>query len=271
MNPITLLFKELVTRPIVNILILFLALTAGNLGLSIIFLTLVIRIILYSTTASANTMSKHMTDIGPKMQELQEKHKDDPNKLAKETMNLLKTEWGGPLKGCLGLLIQIPVFIALLNVIQKLADGNEALTSHIYAFLPTEWVSYLNVDAIQHMFLGIDLLQPGNIAITVLAALMLFAQTTMTTWVQPKPVPQKLPTGQEMPDMSKMMPMMNVMMVFMMGSFVYSVKSWVWLYIMTSTFFGLLQFVRQYRQVLPIKLRALFAGKRKDGWEIVSM
>jgi hypothetical protein len=48
----------------------------------------------------------------------------------------------------------------------------------------------------------------------------------MTTRVQPKTAAaQKLPNGQEMPDMTKMMPMMNIMMVFMMGSFVYSVKS----------------------------------------------
>ena len=61
-----------------------------------------------------------------------------------------------------------------------------------------------------------DLLQPHNIVLTVIAAILLWAQTTMTTRVQPKAAPQKLPTGQEMPDMAKMMPMMNIMMVFMM-------------------------------------------------------
>jgi len=75
------------------------------------------------------------------------------------------------------------------------------------------------------MFLGIDLLQSGNWVLTILCAVVLFAQTTTMSWVQPKAAPQKLPNGQEMPDMSKMMPMMNLMMVFMMGSFVYSVKS----------------------------------------------
>jgi membrane protein insertase Oxa1/YidC/SpoIIIJ len=37
-------------------------------------------------------MGKHMTDIGPKMQEIQEKYKDDPDRMSKETMNLLKTQ-----------------------------------------------------------------------------------------------------------------------------------------------------------------------------------
>lgn len=262
MNPFVLLFNELVKRPIVNILILFLALSGWNLGISIILLTLVVRLLLLSTTAHANTMGKHMTDIGPKMQEIQEKYKDDPDRMSKETMNLLKTQWWAPLKWCLGLLLQIPVFIALLNVVQWLAD-KKLHTSMMYSFLPENWINFLNVDTINHLFLWIDLLQPHNIALTVIAAVLLRAQTTMTTWVQPKAAPQKLPTGQEMPDMAKMMPMMNIMMVFMMWSFVYSVKSWVWLYIVTSTLFGVVQFMRQYRLVLPMKLKALFMKKKE--------
>lgn len=224
MNPFKIVFNELITRPIVNILVVFLALSGGNLGLSIILLTLVVRLILLSTTASANNMSKTMTDIGPKMQELQEKYKDEPDKLAKETMNLLKSQGSAPLKGCLGLLLQIPVFISLLNVVQGL--GNNTLSqTHVYSFFQSFGLQYLDIANVQHMFLGIDLLQSGNWVLTILCAVVLFAQTTTMSWVQPKAAPQKLPNGQEMPDMSKMMPMMNLMMVFMMGSFVYSVKS----------------------------------------------
>jgi membrane protein insertase Oxa1/YidC/SpoIIIJ len=83
----------------------------------------------------------------------------------------------------------------------------------------------LDIANVQHTFLGIDLLQSGNWVLTILCAVVLFLQTTTMSRVQPKPAPQKMPNGQEMPDMSKMMPMMNLMMVFMMGSFVYSVKS----------------------------------------------
>ncbi len=262
MNRFTLIFHELITRPIVNILVLFLALTSGNLGLSIIFLTLAVRAVLFSTTASANTMGKHMTDIWPKMQEIQEKYKDDQDKLAKETMKLLKTQWAWPLKGCLGLLLQIPVFISLIRVVQWLADKTLP-TSHVYSFL-TQWgAQYLDVSQIQHIFLGIDLLQPNNIILAVIAGVLIFVQTTMTTWVQPKAASQAMPNGQAMPDMTKMMPVMNIVMVFMMWSFVYSTKAGVGLYILTSTLFGVLQFSRQYRQVLPIKIRALFAKKKK--------
>lgn len=257
-----LLFTQLVSRPIVNMLIIFLALTTGQLGIAIILLTLLIRLLLYSTTASANTMGKHMTDIGPKMQEIQEKYKDEPDKLAKETMNLLKTQWWAPLKWCLGLLLQIPVFIALLNTIKGLAN-NTLSHNYIYSFFADWGTKYLDVTHINHMFLWADLLQTGNIPLTVICALLIFFQTTITSRVQPKSTPSKLPNGQEMPDMSKMMPMMNIMMVFMMGSFVYSVKSWVWLYILTSTLFGLIQLIRQYRLILPIKLKTVFVQKKR--------
>lgn len=253
MNPFWILYSQLVTRPILNILVVFLILSGGNLWLSIIFLTIVVRLLLLSTTGSANTMGKHMTDMSPKMQELQEKYKDDPETLSKETMKLLKSQWAGPLKWCVWLLLQIPVFIGLLHVVQNLADG-KLQNGLIYSFLEKSGAWYLDINNINHMFLGIDLLQPHNIVLTVIACALIFLQTNIMSWVQPKPAAQKLPGGQNMPDMSKMMPFMNIMMVFMMWSFVYGVKSGVGLYILVSTLVWLVQLIWQYRVVLRAKL-----------------
>lgn len=258
MNPFGILYTQLVSRPILNILVIFLVLSGGNLGLSIVFLTIVVRLLLLSTTWSANTMGKHMTDMWPKMQELQDKHKDDPEALSKETMKLLKTQWAGPLKWCLGLLVQIPVFLWLLHVVQNIADG-KLQDGLIYSFLDKMWSGYLDINNINHIFLGMDLLQPNNIILTIIAGILIFTQTSLMSWVQPKPAAstQKLPNGQAMPDMSKMMPFMNIMMVVMMCSFVYSVKSGVWLYILVSTLVWLVQLVRQYRIVLRAKFGLL--------------
>ena len=55
------------------------------------------------------------------MQEIQEKYKDDPQKLSEETMKLLKKEGSAPLKGCLSMLIQLPIFIGLYFVIRAFA------------------------------------------------------------------------------------------------------------------------------------------------------
>jgi YidC/Oxa1 family membrane protein insertase len=66
-------------------------------------------------------MSKGMSNIQPKMQEIQDKYKDNPQKLSEETMKLLKKEGSAPLKGCLSMLIQLPVFIGLYFVVRKFA------------------------------------------------------------------------------------------------------------------------------------------------------
>jgi len=90
---------------------------------------------LRNAIAGAN-MSKGMSNIQPKMQELQEKYKDDPKKLSEETMKLLKKEGAGPMKGCLSMLIQLPVFIGLYSVIRKFATGE----------VPNEWLySFFNI------------------------------------------------------------------------------------------------------------------------------
>jgi len=69
------------------------------------------RLLLYKSTQAGTDMQKQMTDFQPKMQEIQEKHKDDPKKMSEETMKLFKQNGGGPLKGCLTMLLQIPIFL----------------------------------------------------------------------------------------------------------------------------------------------------------------
>lgn len=79
-------------RPVFNLLIVFLALFGGNLGIAIVLLTLVVRLLLLKNSVAGANMSKGMSNIQPKMQEIQEKYKDDPKKLSEETMKLLKKE-----------------------------------------------------------------------------------------------------------------------------------------------------------------------------------
>ncbi|MBP7847627.1 membrane protein insertase YidC [Patescibacteria group bacterium] len=79
--------------------------------MAIISLTLIIRLLLVKNAMAATKMQGHMTDFQPKMQELQEKHKDDPQRMSSEMINLFKKDGGGPLKGCLSMLVQIPVFL----------------------------------------------------------------------------------------------------------------------------------------------------------------
>lgn len=81
------------------------------MGIAIVLLTVLVRLLLLRNSIAGANMSKGMSNIQPKMEALQEKYKDDPKKLSEETMKLLKKEGAGPLKGCLSLLVQLPVFI----------------------------------------------------------------------------------------------------------------------------------------------------------------
>jgi len=118
---------NLIYRPIFNIIVLFLSLLWGNLWLSIILLTIVVRLILLKPSMHANNMQKSMVDIQPRMKELQEKYKDDPQRLGEETMKLMKSGGAGAgmLTGCKMMLIQMPVFLWMFYVIRNFSMGKE--------------------------------------------------------------------------------------------------------------------------------------------------
>jgi YidC/Oxa1 family membrane protein insertase len=94
MNLFTLLFTEILYRPVFNLLIVFLAIFGGNLGIAIVLLTIVVRLLMVKQSGMGNDMQKGMADLQPKLTEIQEKYKDDPKKLSAETMKVFKTHGG---------------------------------------------------------------------------------------------------------------------------------------------------------------------------------
>jgi len=248
MNIFLLLFTEILYRPIFNLLIVFLSVFGWNLWIAIILLTIVTRLAMIKQTSIGNDMQKGMGDLQPKLQEIQEKYKDDPKKLSAETMKVFKTQGKWPLKWCLMMLIQIPVFIWLFTVIRKISN-NEIPAERLYSFFPFG-AKYLDPANINHMFLGMDLLATKNIALTIIAAVFTYLQMKLTTLA--KPATPTIP-GANTPDMSKMMWFMNIFMVFMIGSFVYGTQTWIGLYITTTSIFSVAQYSIQYRALLKAK------------------
>ncbi len=89
----------------------------GNVGLSILALTVLIRILLFPlANKSFKSMSK-MKILTPKMTEIRERYKTDKLKMQQEIMTLYKSEKVNPLSGCLPILVQIPIFFALYKVL----------------------------------------------------------------------------------------------------------------------------------------------------------
>jgi YidC/Oxa1 family membrane protein insertase len=91
--------------------------------LSIMFLTVVIRIALIPLFVKQIKSSRNMQLLQPKVRELQKKHGHDREKLGQETMKLYKENNANPLASCLPLLLQIPIFLALFRVLDGAARG----------------------------------------------------------------------------------------------------------------------------------------------------
>ncbi|MDD3223105.1 MAG: membrane protein insertase YidC [Clostridium sp.] len=89
-------------------------------GLSIIILTVIIRFALLPLNYKSLKSSFHMTRIAPEVKKLQGKYKENPQKLNEETMKLYKDRGVSPLGGCLPMIIQYPILIALYYVFYSL-------------------------------------------------------------------------------------------------------------------------------------------------------
>ncbi|MBI3535065.1 MAG: membrane protein insertase YidC [Deltaproteobacteria bacterium] len=88
-----------------------------NYGLSIIFLTILINILTYPLNYKSMKSMKEVAKIQPQLQKIKEKYKDDKEALNRETLSLMKTHGYNPMAGCLPILVQLPVFIALYRVL----------------------------------------------------------------------------------------------------------------------------------------------------------
>jgi YidC/Oxa1 family membrane protein insertase len=98
----------------------------GNWGWAIILLTILIKAVFYPLNAAAGRSMGKMKLVGPKLKEIQTKYADDRVKLNQAMMELYKKEKINPLGGCLPILIQMPVFIALYWVLMAAVELRHA-------------------------------------------------------------------------------------------------------------------------------------------------
>jgi YidC/Oxa1 family membrane protein insertase len=98
----------------------------GNWGLAIILLTLTIKAVFYKLSETSYKSMAKMRKVGPRMKTLKERYGSDRQKLNKAMMELYKTEKINPMGGCLPILVQIPVFIALYWALLESVDLRQA-------------------------------------------------------------------------------------------------------------------------------------------------
>jgi len=199
------LYNIILFQPVYNALIFFYNLIPWHdLGVSILILTILLKIILYPLSAKALKSQRALQSLEPKMKALQAQYKDDKQGLAKATMELYKQEKVSPFSSCLPLLIQLPFLIAIYQAMRTVVanKGFEML----YPFVS-------NPGTINAMSFGfLDLSKP-NIILAILAGGAQFLQTKMLPTSQP---PKAAGAGAK--DEGQMA-MINKQMMYMMPLF----------------------------------------------------
>lgn len=155
------LWNQILIWPIVNILMTFYKFfewlhVPGPLGFAIIGMTITIRFLLYPLMQAQLTSAKKMSNLKPHLDALNAKHKDDKKKLQQAQLDLYKQHGVNPAAGCLPLLVQMPILIALYNVFyQVLGNGNLTnLVTEINAILYTPFIRLTQLDL---TFFGVNL------------------------------------------------------------------------------------------------------------------
>ena len=98
----------------------------GNWGWAIIVLTIIVKLILYPLSFKGMVSMQKLKELTPKMKEIQEKYKGDPQKLQAHMMQLYKKHGANPLGGCLPLIIQIPIFYSIYRVLYNSVELKSA-------------------------------------------------------------------------------------------------------------------------------------------------
>jgi len=171
MNPLIFLYTEILWRPLFNSLVWFYtALPIQDLGLAIILLTAAIRLLLSPLLLKASINQQRLSSLQPEIKKIQERFRNDREGQARALMELYKKEKVNPFSGCLIMLVQLPILIALFQVFQRGFQVEQL--KYLYPFIP-------NPGAIDPVSFGWLDLSRGNVFLGVAAALSQYAQTKL--------------------------------------------------------------------------------------------
>jgi len=185
------IFNTIFFSPIKNLLVFFYYIllqlkVPGAFGFSIIALTVFVRLLLHPFFKQQMEMTKKMQDIKPHMDKLSIKHKKDPKKLQEEQLKLYQQYGINPASGCLFMVIQMPIFIALYQALALFFNGN--LTKTISEINKIVYFPFLKIHSIDSWFFGINLAvspqkanNPLYYAVPVITAVLQYLQVQSST------------------------------------------------------------------------------------------
>jgi YidC/Oxa1 family membrane protein insertase len=245
-----------IINPFVTTLTFLYSVMGNNVVLAIVVFTILVRLITLPLTLQQQKSTKAMQQLQPELKKLQEKYKDDREKLAQAQMSLYREYGVNPAGGCLPLIIQMPILLGLYQAIIF------ALASTPYQLMELSGRLLIpgldNLVPLQNTFLGMNLTQPPSMVNIFSFALPILV--VVTTWLQFKMTMPQQPTTDDdgKPNQAAAMTQsMGTVMPLMYGFFALSFSVGLSIYFIVSNVVGILQ----YWLTTKYDLTTLFGGK----------
>ncbi|RPJ02927.1 MAG: membrane protein insertase YidC [Chloroflexi bacterium] len=230
---------DILINPFITVLLFLYQLLGGNIVLAIVVFTILIRLLTYPLTMKQQRSTKAMQELQPELKKLQEKYKNDKEKLAQAQWALYKEYGANPLAGCLPLLIQLPIMLALYRAIVATLAATPLELLNLSGRL---WMPELsNQVPLQNHWLWLNLAVPDPLY--VLPVLVV-----ITTWLQQKllmpatPPPSSGSGDRSSDQAAQISRQMMTIMPLMFGFFSLSFASGLSVYFIASNLIGIGQY-----------------------------
>ena len=223
------LFNTLLYQPIYNGLVFLIDLIPGSdVGIAIILLTILVKLIILPLSHKSVKSQAKIRVIEPEVRKIKEKHSKDKQEQARKVMELYKKHGVNPFTGCLLVVVQLPVIMALYWVFKGLTNLN---TDIIYSFITIP--SHINMQ-----FLGIVDMLGKSVVLAVLAGITQYFQMKLSL-----PSTQTSESNKEMSFKDEFAKNMNTQMRYILPVFVffisYTLPAVIALYWVTSNSFSI--------------------------------
>ena len=227
------IWHTVVYQPLYNVLVFFIdVFPSHSVGLSIVLLTLIVKLALFPLTAKSSKAQRAMKELEPELKTIRDNNKDDKQASARLTMELYQKRGVSPFSGCLPMLIQIPIIIGLYMVF--VTGLKKVDTSILYSFVvaPSQFDMH---------FLFFDL-AAKSVILAALAGMTQYFQTDLALGKK-VPLPAKTegpPSFQE--DFARSMQVqMRYVLPVMISFIAYTTSAGVALYWTTSNILSIVQ------------------------------
>lgn len=229
---------DIIINPFITLLLVLYGLLGRNVFLAIVGFTIIVRFALLPLTIKQQRSFKRMQELQPKQRMLQEKYKNDRERLTQEQMALYREHGVNPFAGCLPLLIQLPIFLSLWRaILATLASTPDQLL---------ELQDRILIGGLDHLvplkntFLWMNLALPDQFYVLPILVVI-------TTYLQQKlimPVtPSTSSSGNDAADQAaRMSRQMTTFMPLLFGFFALTYSSGLSIYFITSNIVGIIQY-----------------------------